>query len=64
MKSKRAQAATDLLLRCIGIQLEDAQSQLQSLRATVNRTNETIRSSREAILGTNTLVQPANSAKE
>lgn len=58
MKSKQAIAAAEALLRDTSFQLEAATKELNGLRATLERTKATIRSSREAIVRTNKLVQP------
>ena len=57
MKSKPALAA-ETLLRGVRVQLENAKHDLRMLRATINRTKEAIRTSREAIVSTNPLLQP------
>jgi len=45
------------LLRSLGIQLKNAARDLRSIRARINRTNEAIRESQEAIARTDALIQ-------
>jgi len=63
MKSKHALAAARTLLRGVRIQLEHAEYDLRTLRATIHRTSEAIRTSREAIVRTNMLVHPDEKSK-
>jgi len=58
MKSKQAKAAVERLLTGMNFQLRNAENDLRSIRATIERTYEAIRSSREALVPTNTLVYP------
>lgn len=58
MTSEQAKAAVEEVLRGISVQLTYAGHQLRSFTAMIKRTNQAIRSSREALVRTNTLVQP------
>jgi hypothetical protein len=58
MESKQVLSTAETLLRGVSVQLENAEHDLRMLRATIKRTNEVIRSSREAIVRTDALVQP------
>jgi len=56
MKSEQTKAGAEAVLRGIRTQLENAQLDLRSMEATIERTNETIRTSREALAHTNALI--------
>lgn len=58
MKPEYPIAAVDEILRAISVQLKYADHELQSLTAMINKTNQAIRSSREALVRTNMLIPP------
>ena len=58
MKPKQAKAAAEAVWRNLRVRLEYGDLELQRLIARLQRTNENLRSSQQAILRTNSLLQP------
>ena len=57
MQAKKAKAAAEHLLWSIGLQLHGADTELQSVRAKVEATNDRILSSRKIIARTDLLME-------